>query len=110
MLHPMSACVNQTIPWARNMKREVRHLPVLLTPVLEVLKPQPGQIVVDCTLGLGGHSAAILRRISPDGRLIGVDFDPRNIELARPRLAAVGGAFELFQNNFAALPTILAEA
>ena len=93
-----------------DMKREVRHLPVLLTPVLEVLKLQQGQIVVDCTLGLGGHSAAILERISPGGRLIGIDFDPRNIDLARPRLESIDGAFELFHNNFAALPTILARA
>jgi 16S rRNA (cytosine1402-N4)-methyltransferase len=92
------------------MKREVRHLPVLLTPVLEVLKPRPGQVIVDCTLGLGGHSAAILQHISPGGRLIGIDFDPRNVELARHRLESIGGAFELFHNNFAALPTILAQA
>ena len=110
MLHPMDVGVNGTIPWARNMKREVRHLPVLLTPVLEVLKPRPGQVIVDCTLGLGGHSAAILEHISPGGRLIGIDFDPRNVELARHRLESIDGAFELFHNNFAALPTILVQA
>jgi 16S rRNA (cytosine1402-N4)-methyltransferase len=92
------------------MKRDTRHVPVLLGPVLEILDPRPGQIVVDCTLGLGGHSAAILERIGPDGRLIGIDFDPANIAIAKEKLAKIGGHFDLYHNNFAALPTILAEA
>jgi 16S rRNA (cytosine1402-N4)-methyltransferase len=92
------------------MPHEVRHIPVLLRQVLDVLEPRSGQVFVDCTLGLGGHAAAILEHIGPDGRLIGIDFDPSNIELARVRLASVGGAFELFHNNFAALPTVLGQA
>ncbi|HTL29217.1 MAG TPA: 16S rRNA (cytosine(1402)-N(4))-methyltransferase RsmH [Tepidisphaeraceae bacterium] len=91
------------------MKREVRHVPVLLDEVLDAIDPEPGQTIVDCTLGLGGHSAAILERIKPDGRLIAIDFDPANIALARINLEKIGGHFDLFQNNFAALPTILAE-
>jgi 16S rRNA (cytosine1402-N4)-methyltransferase len=92
------------------MKSQVRHVPVLLDPVLEVISPRPGQIMVDCTLGLGGHSTELLRRIQPDGRLIGIDFDPANITLARQRLEQVGGRFDLFHNNVAALPTVLARA
>jgi 16S rRNA (cytosine1402-N4)-methyltransferase len=92
------------------MKRQTRHVPVLLAAVLDILAPRAGQVVVDCTLGLGGHSAAILQRIRPDGRLIGIDFDPANVEIARQKLTGIGGAFELHQNNFAALPTILAGA
>jgi 16S rRNA (cytosine1402-N4)-methyltransferase len=92
------------------MKRDTRHVPVLLSAVLEIFDPQPGQIVVDCTLGLGGHSAAILEQIAPNGRLIGIDFDPANIAIAKEKLAKIGGQFSLHHNNFAALPTILAEA
>ena len=92
------------------MNRETRHVPVLLQPVLDALEPRPGQTIVDCTLGLGGHSAALLQRISPGGLLIGIDFDPAHIEIARSTLLAVGGSFRLFHSNFAALPTILAEA
>jgi 16S rRNA (cytosine1402-N4)-methyltransferase len=94
------------------MKRDVRHVSVLPGPVLQVLEPRPGHVIVDCTLGLGGHSAAILERIGPGGLLIGIDFDAANIDLARGRLEAVraGGRFELFNNNFAALPTVLAQA
>jgi 16S rRNA (cytosine1402-N4)-methyltransferase len=89
------------------MKRQARHVPVLLDDVLRVIDPQPGQTVVDCTLGLGGHSCALLKRVSPGGYLIGIDFDPANLERARTALRAVGGRFQLFHNNFAALPTVL---
>jgi 16S rRNA (cytosine1402-N4)-methyltransferase len=92
------------------MKREIRHLPVLLDQVLEILAPRDGRLIVDCTLGLGGHSAELLRRIAPRGRLIGIDFDPHNIAIAREKLAAIGGRFDLIHNNFAALPTVLGEA
>ena len=96
------------------MRRETRHVPVLLGPVLDALKPGPGQVLVDCTTGLGGHAAAVLARVQPEGMLIGIDFDPANLALARAKLEAVpvsgGGRFALFHNNFAALPAVLAEA
>ncbi len=62
-------------------KRETRHLPVLLGPVLEALDLRPGNTIVDCTVGLGGHACEILRDIVPGGRLIGIDFDPANLAL-----------------------------
>jgi 16S rRNA (cytosine1402-N4)-methyltransferase len=92
------------------MPRDTRHVPVLLEPVLEALGLRPGMTAVDCTLGLGGHSSAMLREVMPDGRLIGIDFDPANIEIARQKLQTVGGRFDLFHSNFAALPTVLAQA
>src|SRR4051812_17963486 len=92
------------------MRRDIRHVPVLLEQVLGILSPQPGQTIVDCTLGLGGHSAAMLERTKPDGLLIGIDFDPNHIAIARAKLEPIGGKFQLFHNNFAALPTVLAEA
>ena len=92
------------------MKRDPRHIPVLLDATLRVLDPQPGQTFVDCTVGLGGHAAALLRRVGSSGRVIGIDFDPASLERARATLSAVGANFELFHNNFAALPTVLAQA
>jgi len=91
------------------------HVPVLLTQVLEVLAPRPGQIIVDCTLGRGGHSAAILDRLGPPGsggRLIGIDLDAANIAAARSRLERVSsrGRFDLFHTNFAGLPGVLVQA
>jgi len=83
---------------------------VLLDEVIHALNLQRGQTVVDCTLGIGGHSAAMLSRIYPGGRLIGLDLDPANIAKAGERLKWVGGKFDLFHSNFAGLPGVLAEA
>jgi 16S rRNA (cytosine1402-N4)-methyltransferase len=93
------------------VKREIRHIPVLLDAVLDVIDPQPGQRIVDCTLGLGGHAAELLRRITPGGKLIGLDFDPANIALARAKLAAAGRDgvdFSLHHSNFAGVDKIIA--
>ena len=66
-----------------------RHTPVLCDEAIDFLHVRPDGCYVDCTLGLGGHSEAILRRLSPRGRLIGFDRDPQAFELARTRLHAV---------------------
>ncbi len=84
------------------------HRPVLLDEVLAVLAPAEGSVVVDCTTGLAGHSAELLRRVGPTGRLIGLDLDPENLPRARERLDAVGFPYRLHHSNFAALPTVLA--
>ncbi|MFO0967328.1 MAG: 16S rRNA (cytosine(1402)-N(4))-methyltransferase RsmH [Gemmataceae bacterium] len=84
------------------------HRPVLLREALEILDPQPGRIVVDCTLGFAGHSVELLRRLGPTGLLIGLDTDPENLPRARERLGEVGHPFELHHANFAGLDRILA--
>jgi 16S rRNA (cytosine1402-N4)-methyltransferase len=81
---------------------------VLLDEVLAVLAPRPGEIVVDCTIGWGGHAVELLRRVGPSARLIGLDFDLANLARARERLDAVGFPFSLHHANFAALPGVLA--
>lgn len=91
-------------------KRDAPHIPVMMAQVLSVLAPKPGQTIVDCTLGLGGHTGAMLPRVHPGGRLIGIDMDPANLALAGEYLTWVGGRFDLFHNNFAALPTVLIQA
>jgi 16S rRNA (cytosine1402-N4)-methyltransferase len=85
-----------------------QHRPVLLAEVLAVLEPQPGEVAVDCTTGWGGHAVELLRRVGPQGRLIGIDFDPDNLPHARQRLEALGFPFTLHQGNFAGLPAVLA--
>lgn len=97
------------------VKLDPRHTPVLLDHVLRTLDPRPGQTIVDCTLGLGGHAAAILERLKPDGRLIGLDLDSDNLASARVVLQRIKGRegtvrFDLFHSNFAALPEVLASA
>src|SRR5262245_12352436 len=89
--------------------RDFRPVPVLADAVLETPDLQPGHILVDCTLGLAGHSRMMLERVAPTGRLIATDFDPRNIEFAREQLKqVVGGNFVIHNTNFAALPNVLA--
>jgi 16S rRNA (cytosine1402-N4)-methyltransferase len=86
------------------------HRPVLLQEVLAALRSEPGETVVDCTLGWGGHAVELLQRVGPQGRLLGLDLDADNLQRARERLQAVGNPFTVHQANFAALPTILASA
>jgi 16S rRNA (cytosine1402-N4)-methyltransferase len=64
-----------------------RHVPVLLNEALDFLRVRPAGTYVDCTLGLAGHAEGILRRLGPEGRLIGFDWDPEALELAKARLA-----------------------
>ncbi len=66
-----------------------RHVPVLLTEAMQYLAVQPGNTVVDCTLGFAGHSSEIARRLGPKGKLIGFDRDPRAMELAKQKLDQV---------------------
>ena len=65
------------------------HEPVMLDEVLEALALRPGAVVVDATLGLGGHALAMAERIAPGGVLVGLDRDARMLETARQRLADV---------------------
>lgn len=89
------------------------HRPIMVQDVLEVLDPKPGEIVVDCTLGYGGHAQEILARIQPGGRLFGLDADPIELPKTEARLRALGFGPETFtahRTNFAGLPKVLADA
>src|SRR5947209_4086900 len=66
-----------------------QHVPVLLDEVLQYLNVRPGGVVVDATLGLGGHSSAIAKRLGAAGRLICFDRDPQALALAKARLEGV---------------------
>ncbi len=83
------------------------HDPVLIDEILETLAPQPGQTIVDCTLGRAGHASIIAERLGPTGLLIGLDVDPRNLEFAQSRLKDVACPTRLFHANFAELPDVL---
>ncbi len=66
-----------------------QHVPVLTNEVLEYLNVRPGGVYVDATLGLGGHSSEIAKRLGGKGRLICFDRDPQAMELAKVRLDAL---------------------
>ncbi len=70
-------------------KTEVGHVSVLLQEATVFLAVRRGGTYLDATVGLGGHSFEIAKRLGPQGRLIGLDKDPRALEAARKRLAAM---------------------
>jgi len=82
------------------------HRPVLLGETIEFLAPQRGGLFVDCTVGLGGHSEAILES-SDATRVIGIDLDPEALRLASERLARFGGRFRTASGNFREIRAIL---
>jgi 16S rRNA (cytosine1402-N4)-methyltransferase len=85
------------------------HTPVLPEETIEALAVQAGGRYIDCTLGGGGHAAAILKRSSPGGQLLGIDADPEALKLAKERLAAYSGSTLLVNQNFVNLKEICAK-
>jgi 16S rRNA (cytosine1402-N4)-methyltransferase len=85
----------------------IPHQPVLLAPTLELLQPRSGLTYLDVTVGAGGHAAAILERSAPEGRLVGVDRDPRALELAAERLRPFGTRVRLLHGRMSELPELL---
>lgn len=85
------------------------HDPVLVEPLLEFLDPQPGQIMLDGTVGLGGHAAVFAPRLVPGGRYIGLDLDAQMLEGAKSRLVGVAGDVELVHANYADLVEVLSQ-
>lgn len=75
------------------------HTPVLLNEVIKVLNPKPGEFMIDGTFGSGGHTAEILKKISPDGTMLAIDWDKGNIENCKNSICIHG--------NYADLPEIL---
>lgn len=84
------------------------HIPVLLDEVLTYLDLKQGGTYVDCTLGGGGHSLEIIKRIQPGGRVIGIDQDPNALEAAREQLAPFRENVTFVQSNFYRLKEIIA--
>jgi len=76
------------------------HIPVLLEEALQTLAPRSGGRYIDATLGGGGHAEAILEASAPEGRLLGLDADPRAIARVQQRLARFGPRAILVQTNF----------
>ena len=86
------------------------HRSICLKEVLDILDPQPGEIAVDATLGYGGHTREILRRLLPGGMLYGLDVDPVELSKTETRLRDEGFGPEEFiaiHSNFKALSKVL---
>lgn len=89
------------------------HEPALVKEVIKYLSPSPGKVIVDCNLGHGGHSLAILKQLGGEGLLVGIDSDPHSLEIAGRRITASRTApslVRLIVGNHANLTLILKHA
>lgn len=88
-----------------------QHIPVMMDEVLRYLQPRSGEYYIDATLGGGGHTAAILERSAPRGRVLGIDADPQALERVRRRLGSAieAGRLVLVHSNFADLDRVIRE-
>ena len=99
-------CPIHTPQGERMTKQSERHVPVLLQDAIEFLNVRAGSVIADCTLGLAGHAAEIVRRLGPHGHLIGFDRDPEALELANVRLDTVAAELGTRRRNI----TLIGEA
>jgi 16S rRNA (cytosine1402-N4)-methyltransferase len=81
------------------------HTPVLVEPVVRWLRIQPGGTYVDATVGTGGHSLEIARRLT-NGRLVAMDRDPRALDIARERLKPYERQVILVHANFSRIDEV----
>jgi 16S rRNA (cytosine1402-N4)-methyltransferase len=83
------------------------HIPVLTEEVMACLRPSPGERVVDCTVGYGGHASEFIKLIGPTGRLIALDVDNAELERTRRRLCGGNVPMSFYRSNFAGIANIL---
>jgi len=99
---------SEKAPQGAHGSGEVGHVSVLLKEAIDFLAIRRGGTYIDATLGLGGHSFEIARRLGPQGHLIGFDKDTNAIELTRQRLSGVGGdnrpKITLLHSSYAEVP------
>ena len=89
------------------------HIPICVKEILSILDPKPGETGLDATLGFGGHSQEILRRLEPGGRLFATDVDPIELPRTETRLRGLGFSGKTFiakKMNFAGILGLLPEA
>jgi 16S rRNA (cytosine1402-N4)-methyltransferase len=98
---------------ARGQTPAGMHRPICVAEILALLAPQPGEVGLDATLGYGGHARELLARLSPGGRLFGVDVDPAEFARTEARLRGLGfdaSALVLHRINFDGVAALLPEA
>ena len=89
------------------------HRSICVNEIIEFLKIVPGQIGLDATLGYGGHSLELLKRLVPNGFLYAIDVDPFELPRTRDRLAALGygpAVLDIRKMNFSEIDQIVSEA
>ena len=92
---------------SRSLASEPQHEPVLAAEVVRLMQPRPSGFYVDCTLGLGGHTRALVA--AGAGRVLALDRDEAALALARARLGDIASHVELVHADYRRLPDVLAE-
>jgi 16S rRNA (cytosine1402-N4)-methyltransferase len=82
------------------------HPSAMVSEAVSGLNVMPGNSYIDCTLGSGGHTQAILKSVHPGGRVLGIDLDPQAVEVADQRLSEYQSSYTLVRDNFSNLATI----
>ena len=85
-----------------NSQIKLAHTPVLLQEVIQYLNPRPGEDFIDATFGGGGHARKILKHTAPDGKLLGIDWDPTSLRQAELRGTSQGLGLETGSENLTA--------
>lgn len=89
------------------MKTQTAHIPVLLDEVISLLNLQPDHNGIDCTMGGGGHAVAVLEKTSPQGRLIGIDWDEEALEKAALKIKKYNSRVFLVNDNYRNIKRII---
>ncbi len=92
-----------------NITKEGQHNPVMVNEVIEYLKPFDGGVYFDGTVGMGGHTKAILDASAPGGRVVGVDLDYNAVEAASDNLSSFGDRVKIKYGNYLNIVEILSE-
>jgi len=86
------------------------HIPVLMEEVAQQLTVKPGDVILDCTVGLAGHARMLAESAGDSGLLIGMDVDESNLQSASQRLEGCVCPWRLFRSNFSEFDDVLASA
>ena len=89
------------------MENKITHIPVLAKEVIGYLAPKEGMVILDCTVGMGGHAEEVLKLIGSTGCLIGIDRDAEILKEAKLRLSKTSDRFRLFHSNYMDLDSVL---
>ena len=89
------------------MKEPIPHLPVMLKETISRLFTNPDGTYLDGTVGFGGHAESLLKKLSKNGQLIGIDLDPYALEYTEKRLSAPQNSYSLHNGNFREYPILL---
>ncbi|MBU4377088.1 MAG: 16S rRNA (cytosine(1402)-N(4))-methyltransferase RsmH [Candidatus Omnitrophica bacterium] len=92
------------------MNTKMTHIPVLLEETIGYLNLKKGMVILDCTVGMGGHAKEVLEKIGDTGHLIGIDRDEDVLNEAKEILGKTAGGFKLFHSNYKDLDFVLRAA